>query len=245
MREILEEAALTYRQEVESVLTLAAPTAVLGLVLLIVSSTGLAAAFAATVALLLVFLVAYAACIQWASASTTSRGYNRGVAWPALLQQAPHIVLAAAPGIVLLAIVGGTAALLGREGFWYLGVGVGLFGLVAFARWAMHHQYDLPLVIVYEARAPQAMSLGPQLVDADPDWSFRLLSVVCAPLFLVSLLSAGVAFVTVPMAGAAVFLLALAFWLPFAGMSLTLAAVRLVEEADSARREPAREMTLS
>ena len=66
MRELFEDAVLVYRQEADSLLAIVTVTAVVSLVLLIVSAMGLTLALAAIPAFILMYLGTYALCLQWA-----------------------------------------------------------------------------------------------------------------------------------------------------------------------------------
>jgi hypothetical protein len=116
MRDILEEAVIAYRAEVDSFLTLVTPAAGLGLLLLILADTSLAAAFFAVPLLAVVYVGAYAACVQRAGVVTQS-GSDEPGAWKELVLKAPHILVAAGPGIVLAIAAGLIGLILSQQGF--------------------------------------------------------------------------------------------------------------------------------
>lgn len=228
MRDILEEAAILYRSELDSFLTFIAPAAGLGLILLIVADTGLMAALVAIPVLLLLYLGTYAACVQRAGLAVAGGSDGPG-AWGELLARAPHILVASAPVTILFSFVASLAVMLSNEGFWYLGAGLGLVAIVAAGRWAKDHVYDQPLIIVYEASASEALETGARLTAETGEWTLRLLSAVFLPLLAAGLLSIAFAWVTVPLVGAAIFLLTVALWMPFGALCLTEACLRLVD----------------
>ena len=239
MRDIIEEALIIYRAEVDSFLTIITPAAGLGLILLIVSDTGLTAALVTIPLLLVVYLATYAACIRQAGSMVAGGSYAATRVWLDVLGRMPHALVAAAPAGILIAVVAGCAVVLSDQGFWYLGMGVGLLGLAGAGRWASKHAYDQPLIIVYEARALEALETGSRLAADTRDWTLRLLAAVFAPLAAGGLISAGLAWLMAPIAGAAIFLLLVALWLPFGALCLTEACLRLVDRADSARQQVA------
>ncbi len=135
MRELFEDAVLVYRQEADSLLTIVTATAVLSLILLLVSAMGLTLALAAVPAFILLYLATYSLCLQWAGTMSTSRAPGRGrQAWLELLARAPSILFAAGPGCLLALLVTGSAVVAGHEGFWYLAILDGLLGLAAGAQ---------------------------------------------------------------------------------------------------------------
>ena len=229
MREILEDAAVIYRQEVEGFLAAVTPAAVLGPLLLIVASRGVTAALATIPFFLLLFLLTYAVCLESASAILRNHGYQDGGRYLRLLRRLPDIIVAAAPAGLLLAAVSASGVVLGDQGFAYLSLVVALLGIVATAHWALRHSFALPLVVSYDLRGRDALDASAQLADDLPQETRSLVATVSLPLVVAGLLGAGLAAVSVPLAGAAVFLLALAAWLPFSALALTGACVRLLD----------------
>jgi hypothetical protein len=238
MREIFEDAVLVYRQEADSLLSIVTPTAVLALVLLIVSTISLTAALAILPVFVLLYLATYSACLQWAGTITTSRSFGRGRAsWLALLVRTPSIIVTAGPACLLTLLVAGSAIVVGHEGFWYLAIADGLVGVAAGAHWMTRHAYDQPLVIVFEAGGRAAVEAGGQLTELAREWTARLVGLLSLPLVIVAVLCAGLSVLLAPLAGAAVFLLALTVWLPFAALVLTGGCQRLMDEHGSLERQ--------
>jgi hypothetical protein len=230
MRDILEEAAIIYRSELDSFLTFVTPAAGLGLILLIVADTSLMAALVVIPALILLYLSAYAACVQRSGLALGGGSDGPGM-WGELLARAPHILIASAPLTVLCSFVASLAVMLSNEGFWYIGVAIGLAAIVVAARWAKDHPYDQPLIVIYEATASEAMQTGPRLAAETGEWTLKLQTAIFLPLLAAALLSIAFAWVTVPLVGAALFLLAVALWLPFGALCFTEACLRLVDRA--------------
>jgi len=231
MREIFEDAILVYRQEADSLLAIVTPGAILSLVLLIVSAISLTTALAALPAFILLYLATYSMCLQWAGTISTNRLSGRGrAAWLELLVRAPAILFAAGPACLLTLLVAGSAILVGHEGFWYLAIADGLLGAAAGAHWITRHAYDGPLVIVFEAGGRAAAAAGGELSELAHDWTVRLVGLLSLPLVLVGMICVGLGLMLAPLAGAAIFLLALTVWLPFAALVLTGGCQRLMDE---------------
>jgi len=240
MREIFEEAVLVYRQEADSLLAIVTPTAVLALVLLILATMSLTFALAVLPIFILLFLATYSMCLQWAGGIATTRHFGRGrSAWLELLLRAPAILIAAAPGCLLALLVAGSAVVVGHEGFWYLAVADGILGVAAGSQWITRHAYDQVLVIVYEGGGRSAVDAGQELAEVTGDWTGRVILLTLAPLILVAVLCAGISLVLVPLAGAAVFLLALTVWMPFAALVLVGACQRVMDEHGTLARQHA------
>jgi hypothetical protein len=126
--------------------------------------------------------------------------------------------------------VAGSAAIAGHEGFWYLSIADGLLGLAAGLQWLVRHAYDEPLVVVFDAGARDAIEAGERLAGADPEWTIRIVAWLIAPLLVVAAICVGLGLLMAPLAGAAVFVLALTAWIPFAALVLTRAAQRLLDD---------------
>jgi hypothetical protein len=231
MRELFEDAVLVYRQEADSLLAIVTVTAVVSLLLLIVSAMGLTLALAAIPAFILLYLGTYAVCLQWAGTMSTSRTFGRGrQAWLELLARAPSILFAAGPGCLLALLVTASAVVAAHEGFWYLSVMDGVLGLAAGAQWFTRHAYDEALVVVFEAGARDAIEAGERLIDSAHEWTARLVALLALPLIVAGLICVALGVMLAPLAGAAIFVLALAAWLPFASLLVTSACQRLMDE---------------
>ena len=129
--------------------------------------------------------------------------------------------------------------MVGHEGFWYLAIADGLFGAAAGAHWLTRHAYDQPLVIVFEAGGRAAVEAGGQLTELAREWTVRLVGLLSLPLVIVAVICAGLGVLLAPLAGAAVFLLALTVWLPFAALVLTGGCQRLMDEHGSLEQQHA------
>jgi hypothetical protein len=236
MRDILEDSALIYRQELESLFTLLVPGIILGPVLLIIAAHGLTAGLALVPVLLLLYLGTYAGCLTWAGYQLTNSPPPPGPMLLVLLVRAPETILSAAPVGLLLAAVSVLGLVTADQGFAYLsllGAGAGFF---ATAHWLSRHTYELPLVVVYEASARQATEASARLDEEAKQWTLRLLMLIGSPVTLVGLLSVWLAWAIAPLVGAAVFLLALTLWMPFGSLCLVAAGARLLGEGESIRQ---------
>ena len=240
MREIFEDSVLVYRQEADSLLAIVTPAAVLALVLLIISTLSLTIALATVPAFILLYLATYSVCLQWAGTMSTNRSFGRGrTAWLELVVRAPSILLSAAPACLLALLVAGSAIVVGHAGFWYLAIADGLLGAAAGAHWVTRHAYDQPLVIVFEAGGRAAVEAGGELAELAHDWTVRLVGVLTLPLVIVAIVCVGLGLMLAPLAGAAIFLIALTVWLPFAALVLASGCQRLMDEHGALERQHA------
>jgi uncharacterized protein YceK len=188
----------------------------------------------------LLFLATYSGCLQWAATITTSRSFGRGgKSWLELLVRTPSIAVAVGPACLLALLVAGSAIVVGHEGFWYLAVADGLVGAAAGAHWFTRHAYDQPLVIVFDAGGRAAVEAGGRLTEVAHEWTVRLVTLLSLPLIAMVVVCAGLGMLLAPLAGAAVFLLALTVWLPFAALVLTGGCQRLMDEHGSLERQHA------
>ena len=236
MRDLVEDSALIYRQELESLFTLMLPGIILGPVLLIIAAGGLTAGLALVPVILLLYLGTYAACLNWAGYQLTSSPPPLGPMLLVLLRRAPDIILSAAPVGVLLAAVSVCGLVVADQGFVHLALLGAAAAFFASAHWLSRHTYELPLVVVYGASARQASEASARLDDDAKQWTMRLLLLIGAPVVIVGLLSVWLAWALAPMAGAAVFLLALTLWMPFGSLCLVAACARLLGEGESVQQ---------
>lgn len=243
MRDILEDAAIIYRQEAESLLIIVAPAIVLGPILAMISASGLMPALVTVPVFLLLYLAAYAACVRAAGFVLDNQEPEPGSAYLGVLSSALEVIRAAAPGGFLLAVAWASALVLIGLGFPLLALAIGLLGTAAAFPWASRHAYDQPLILVHEVRAVEAVRVGSHFAEAFKSWTMILLAVVSLPLLAAVLLSWGLAAAVTPSFGGAVFALALALWLPFSALSLTGACARLVGAADASAPDVPAEAT--
>src|SRR3990172_8888446 len=149
MRDLVEDSALIYRQELESLFTLMLPGIILGPVLLIVAAIGLTAGLALVPVLLLLYLGTYAACLNWAGYQLTSSSPPLGPMLLVLLRRAPDIMLSAAPTGLLLAAVSACGLVVADQGFAYLALLGAAAGFFAATHWLLPHAYELPPGVVF------------------------------------------------------------------------------------------------
>ncbi len=235
MRDILEDAALIYRQELESLFVLLVPGIVLGPVLLIIAATGLKAGLAIIPLLLLLYLGSYAACLTWAGDQLTNNA--RPAAMPlTLLRRAPDIIQSVAPVVLLLGVVSACGLVVADQGFLYLSLLAAAACFFTAAHWLTRHAYELPLVVIYNASARQAAEASALLDEEAKQWGVRLLMLIGAPIALVGLVGLWLAWAIAPLVGAAIFLLALTVWMPFGSLCFAAACARLLGEGESIRQ---------
>ena len=186
------------------------------------------AALAAVPLLLLLYLAAYAACVRATGLIMRNLSPEPGVAYLDTLASSPDLLRVAAPGGVLLAAVTASGLIISDLGVPWLGLQVGLLGVVAFLAWWARHAYDQPLLLAHEIELSEAARVGGQLAQGGLAWTASFIALLCLPLFVAGLISWGLALAIAPLFGGAVFTLALALWLPFAALSLTGASTELV-----------------
>jgi hypothetical protein len=133
-------------------------------------------------------------------------------------------------------LVTGSAVVAGDAGFWYLSIAVGLLGLIAGSQWFAKHAYDQAIVIVFAAGARDAIDAGARLTEDGHEWTMRLIGLLLLPLVVVGAVCVLLGMMLAPLAGAAIFVLALAVWLPFAALVLTNACQRLMDEQGALAR---------
>lgn len=237
MRELLEDAVLVYRQEADSLLPIVSVTAVLSLILLVFSAVSVTLALVVIPLFVILYLASFSFCVQWAGTFSTSRTRGRGhKPWLELVVRIPAIARAAAPGCMLAVLIAGSAVIAGDAGFWYLSIAVGVLGLAAGSQWLVKHAYDSALVIVFDAGASDAIEAGARLTADSPEWNARLLTLMFSPLFAAGAFCVLLGWLLAPLAGAAIFVLSLSAWLPFAALVLTNACQRLMDEQGALER---------
>jgi hypothetical protein len=233
MRDILEDSALIYRQELEGLFAVLVPGVVLGPLLLILAATGVKMGLALAPVIFLVYLGLFAATLIWAGYQLTNSAPD---AMPlVLVRRAPDIILSAAPVGLLLVAVSACAIIVADQGYGYLALLAIAAGGLAAVHWLSRHTYELPLVVVYDASARQATAASALLSDEAKQWTLRLLIAIGAPVMFVGLISVWLAWAIAPLVGAAVFLLALTLWMPFASLCLVAGCARLLGEGESIR----------
>src|ERR1700694_4196247 len=101
MREILEDSALIYRQELESLFTILVAGVVVGPILLILAATGLKMGLALLPLIFLFYLGLYAANLSWAGYQLANSSSSDPLPL-LLLRRAPDLITSAAPLGMLL-----------------------------------------------------------------------------------------------------------------------------------------------
>lgn len=237
MRRTLEFAVLTYVQEGPNLLMIAGPALLLAPVLVLIADASLQAALTALPLFLLLYLAAYAACVQATRFVLTNLSPDPGLAYVDLLPAAPHIVRAAAPAGLALAVTFGTAIVLANAGQAELATATGVAGLLAFFLWAARHCFDQTLVLAYGLSGKDAQRLSTRLAERDRARTASLLAALAAPLLPAALLSWALAAAVTPALGGAAFAAALAVWLPLPAIALTHACAELVAQGERDEEE--------
>ena len=238
MRESLEDAVIYYRREAEVLLLIASPGLVLGPILVIVASSGLAVGLATIPALVLVYIVTYAACVRAAGLVLTHQDADPIRVYLSVLRRAPDIAQASAPVGLLLATVLGAAFFMSDEGLPYLALAIGLLGLAATIHWALRHMYEHELILGHELRAKDARKTALYLVEGRTSRGVVLLAAVGLPLLAAALLTWGLAAAGEPVFGRVVFTSAIGVWLPFLAITLAGSCQRLMDEAAESQGVP-------
>jgi len=228
MRDILEDALITYRQEVASLLTLVAPAVLVGPFLVVLAASGLIMAVVIVPLLVLLYLATYAACVRAAGFVLRNLAPDPALSYLDVLSATPDLLRVAAPGGILLATVTACALVISDMAGPLLALQVGLLGFAAFLVWWARHAYDQPLILIHEVEAEEAAQVSAQLARGGLVWTLLLLGATILPLLVVALLSLGLAAAITPTFGGAVFTLAFALWLPVPALSVTSACTRLV-----------------
>jgi len=229
MRQILEEAILTYWQEAMSLLTLVAPAILVGPIVVLLAASGLPIALITLPLLLLLYLAAYAACVRAAGFVLRNLAPDPVLSYQDVLATAPELLRLIAPGGLLLAVVAGSAFVIHDQGAALVALEVAVLGAGVFLFWWARHAYDQPLLLVYEVETPEAHRVGSLLARGGLGWTLSLLGAVSVPLLVAGLVSWGLAVAVTGPFGGALFAMALALWLPVPALSLTSACARLVD----------------
>ncbi|MEX2159393.1 MAG: hypothetical protein WEB04_08325 [Dehalococcoidia bacterium] len=231
MRQLLDDVTMIYRQELDSFLTMIVPMAVLGPVLVVVATGGFIPTLVAVPALLLLTLLTYSACLRAAALILRNLSPDPSRAWIEALRSAPAAIMAAmAPALALAACVI-LGVRINEFGIPFVGLVAGLAGPVLFARWSLRHAYDESLVLAHDMPSNEATRVGPLLAVLDERWTAKLLTALAAPLVIAMALSWIASFYLTPLVGGALFVVAMAFWLPLPALALTIDCDRVLAEA--------------
>jgi hypothetical protein len=239
MREILEDAAVLYREELESLQLVVAPALVLGPALVIVASMGLFYALATVPLFLLLYLLTYAAGVHAADDVLHNNEPRPLPTYLIVLERAPELVRLGAPAAVLLAGLVGAALVVSDAGFPLVALLFGLVAAVMVGAWLSKHAYDTPLVMAQGLSAEDVSRIDDTFSREEQTRALALAGAVALPLALVGLVCWGLGAALVPLAGAGIFVIGLALWLPFAALAITQACARLVEETAVPGEQPA------
>lgn len=234
MRQIFEDAVITYWQEAVSLLTIVGLAVVAGPILVIVAASGLSGSIAVLPLFLLLYLLTYAACVRASGLVLSNLGPDPETSWLYAVSRFPDLLRAFAPGGLLLLATAGSTIVVSDQGPALFAAGlVGLLGAVTFLVWSARHAYDQPLMLVNELDAETAVDAGADLTRDSFSWTLLFLGAIGLPLVMAGLLSWALASAITPTFGGAVFALALALWLPLPAITLTSTCARLVEGAQT------------
>jgi len=222
---------MIYRQEADSFFTIVAPAAVLGPVLVIVAASGFIRAMVALPLFIVLFVLTYAACVRAAALILRNLAPDPAAAWiDALRSLPPALTTAAIPSLGLIVAIGAAISIAG-DGMPLVAFGVAAAGGVAFAHWLLRHAYDESLVLAHELPPHEAQRVGPLLACLQERWTPSLLAWLGLPLAAGGAIAWLAAELLAPAVGGALFVLAVAAWMPLAALSLTIDCDRLLAEA--------------
>ena len=232
MRSIIEDAAVIYKQELESLQVLVIPAILLGPILAMVASSNLTLALASLPVFLLVYGVCYAASVRGAGMLLNNREPSPGTVYSGVLAKSIDVWLAGAPLALLAAGLAASGIVASDLGDAFLAPAFVVAGAVVTLTWASRHAVDLPLILVYGLGAHDATHVGNVIARGSETRRVALLTMVAAPVGVAALLGWAVGLWLAPVVGAGIFLIALALWLPFAAVAMTVHASQLIDTAD-------------
>jgi hypothetical protein len=230
MRQLLEDVLIVYRQEADNLLTIVAPAAILGPVLVIIAAASPAAALVSVPILLLLYLVTYATCVRASGAMLRNLAPDPARSFIDVLISAPSILIVAVAPVLLLTVVMCGALFVAEAGFVPVGAAMGLIGIAVAVHWVTQHPYDYSLLLAFDVGPDQAVRAGSNLAVVARRETTVLLAMLAAPLALVGLIALWAGIFLGQPAGAGIFLLAFALWLPFPALALTFGCDRLVSQ---------------
>jgi len=230
MRQLLDDVLIVYRQEADSLLTITAPAAILGPVFVIIAAASPAAALASVPVLLLLYLATYATCVRATGAMLRNLSPEPGRSFLDVVLSTPAVLIVAIAPFLLLTVVMCGALFIAEAGFAPVGAAMGLIGLAVAAHWLTQHPYDYSLLLAFDVGTDEAVRAGGQLAIVARRETLLLLGVLAGPLAAVALVALWAGIVLGQPAGAGIFLVALALWLPFPAIALTFGCDRLVHE---------------
>jgi len=239
MREILEDAAVVYRHEAESLLIVAAPAVVIGPVCVLIASAGLPAALVCVPIMLVVYLLTYGASLMAAHLVYDSQEPDPGRAFLGAIARFPALLVAFAPagGMMIAAAV--AALIVADAGWTFVAFAIGVLAAFVALSWIARHVYDPPLVVAYGLSGLQALRAGRSVQDGAPGWTARVYVATGLPLIGAWLLCWAFWMVLSPAFGAAVFAALTAVWMPFAALTMVAACSRLVAGEELETEDPA------
>ncbi len=227
MWQIFEETLTTYRQEWENLLLVVSPALVLCPIAALVAASGLFAAAITLPVLLLLCIVAYAACTRAAVLILSNLTPDPGDAYLSVLVRAKDVLRTGIPSAIILAVVAGVVLGVVRVGGPLVGASACAGGALVVLVWTARHAYDQPLIFVQGLTGREALQVGAQLAREHSTWTMILVMALSSPLVVAALASWGVGAAVAPALGAASFCLAIALWLPLLAVGLTNACARL------------------
>ncbi len=227
MWQIFEEALTTYRQEWENLLLVVSPALVLGPIAALIAGSGLLAAVVTLPVLVLLCVLAYAACVRAAVLILSNLTPDPGDAYLSVLARAADVLRAATPSAIMLAVVTGAVLAIVRFGGPPVGVLACALGAVVVLVWTARHAYDQPLIFVEGLTGREALHIGAELARDHSMWTLILVAALSSPLVVGAFVSWGVAAAVAPPLGVASFCVAIALWLPFLAVGLTNACARM------------------
>lgn len=228
MREIFEDAIITFRQEGENLLFIVAPAAVIGPIGVMIALQSLTAAIVTIPILVLLFFLTYAACLRAAGLMMENRTPEMGPAYVGVLEHGRDTIQFAWQGMAIIigsALVSVIASTMGRSDVALLLIA---FGGGGFLMWSARHAYEQPFLLGLSVSGHEAQVAGQHLADQLSSWTATLVFTLSAPMLVAGALAFGLSMAISPSFGAAAFSIAVALWLPLPALALTAACARLV-----------------
>ena len=230
MREILEDAIITFRQEGENLLFIVAPAAVIGPIGAMIAFHSLTAAIVTIPLLVLLFFLTYAACLRAAGLMMENRTPEMGPAYGGVLESARDTIQFAWQGMAIISGAAIVSVLVST--LWRTDVALLLIAFAGggFLIWSARHAYEQPFLLGLSVPGHEAQAAGQHLADRLSSWTAMLVVTLSAPMLVAGALAFGLSTAISASFGAAAFTMAVALWLPLPALALTAACARLVSE---------------
>ena len=231
MREIIEDAIVIYRQEVENLIFVAAPAIVLGPILVLVAASGFLTNIVTVALLALLYAVVYSACVSAAGLIHNNQEPDPLSAYAWTLRRLFDTARTVGPAVLGLVLTLETASAIGHLGFADLAFALGLIVTAFGVYWASKHALEQPMTVAFGATLDEAREYSEELAVHQGMRGIAFYTVVSLPVLLGELICLGLASSIKPELGAAFLAAIVALWLPFCALAITAAGARWLNEA--------------